>query len=62
MSEAGLNTLSNMIREFDDVIKLKLNAGEPADIEPLRVNVKPGAVPVRAKQRRYPPPKKNFMI
>lgn len=50
-----------MLVEFDDVIKLKLDTAEPAKIEPLRVKLKPDAIPVRAKQRRYPPPKKAFM-
>lgn len=33
----------------------------PADIETLRVNLKPDIVPVRFKQRRYPPEKKKLM-
>lgn len=36
------------------------DAGEPADIEHLRVGLKPDAIPVRAKQRRYPTPKREF--
>ncbi len=30
-------------------------------MEPLRVRLKPGAIPARAKQRRYPAPKREFM-
>ena len=61
MTEKGHKELQGLLPEFGDIIKLELDAGEPADIEPLRVNLKPDAIPVRAKQRRYPPPKKEFM-
>lgn len=61
MSEDGVKSLDRLLVEFDDVIKLKLDGGKPADIEPLRVRLKPDAVPVRAKQRRYPAPKRDFM-
>ncbi len=30
-------------------------------IEPLRVRLKPGAIPIRAKKRRYPAAKREFM-
>ena len=61
ISGKGATSLEELLREYDDVIKLKLDCGEPADIEPLRINLKPGASPVRAKQRRYPAPKREFM-
>jgi len=61
MSIEGQAALRALLIEFDDVIKLKLDAGEPADIAPMKVNLKHDAVPVRAKQRRYPPEKKEFM-
>lgn len=38
-----------------------LSYARPVDTEPLRVNLKPDAILVRAKQRRYPPAKKEFM-
>lgn len=40
---------------------MKLDGGPAANIEPLLIRLKPGAVPVRAKQRRYPPGKRKFM-
>lgn len=61
LSQDGANRLESMIREFSDVIRLKLGSGKPADIEPLRVRLKPGALSVRAKQGRYPPEKREFM-
>ena len=62
ISDEGKEELKSLLLEFQDNVKLKLNAEEPADIEPMRVNLNPGATPVRAKQRRYPPPKRDFMI
>ena len=62
MTDKGRRELEKLLREFGDVIKLKLDATKPADIQPLRVNLKLDAVPVRAKQRRYPPPKREFMV
>lgn len=59
--DTGAEVLENVIREFDDVTKLKLEGGEPGDIEPLRVCLKSDAMPIRAKQRCYPAPKRVFM-
>jgi len=61
LSASGCQELEKLLREFSDVIKLKLDAGKPADIEPLRIQLKPYSTPVRAKQRRYPQPKREFM-
>lgn len=61
LSTKGSKTLEKILRDFGDVIKLKLEGGPPADIEPLKIHLKADAVPIRTKQRRYPPPKKEFM-
>lgn len=50
-----------LLREAGNAIKLKLDPGQPADIELLRIQVKPDATPVRAKKRRYPQLKREFM-
>ncbi|CAN8066229.1 unnamed protein product [Agarophyton chilense] len=46
MSQQGLTELETLLIEFSDTIKLKLDDKLPADIEPLRVNLKQDAVPV----------------
>jgi len=61
LSAEGIISLEKMLCEFGDIIKLKLDGGPPADIEPLKIHLKPDAIPIRTKQRRYPPPKKEFM-
>lgn len=43
------------------MVKLKLDAGHPAYIELLRTQLKPGAVPVLAKQLCYSHPKRDFI-
>ena len=40
---------------------MKLDAGDPADIEPMRIRLKPDTTPIRTKQRRYPQPKREFL-
>lgn len=59
MSEDRLKELKNLLIEYGNVIKTKLDAGTPADIAPLKVNLKPDSIPVRTKQRRYSAPKKS---
>lgn len=61
LSESGCEELEGLLREFSDTIKLKLDVGEPADIEPLKIALQPDAKPIRAKQRRYPQPKRAFL-
>lgn len=61
MSSKGLEELKTLLNEFGDVIKTKLGEGKPANIPPMRVNLKPNSIPVRSKQRRYHPKKKEFL-
>lgn len=49
-----------MLCEFDDIVKLRLDAGQPANIEPLKANLKPDAVAIWSKQRRYTHLKSEF--
>lgn len=57
----GDRSLEGLIREFYDVIKTKLEAEDPADIDPLRDKLKRDAIPVWYKQRSLPTPKREFM-
>lgn len=50
-----------MLQDFGDVIKLKLEEIPPSDIEPIKVHLKPDAIPIRTNQSHYAPPKKEFM-
>ena len=61
ISGKGAKSFEKHLLEYDDVIKLKFDCGALVDSEQLRINLKPGANSVRAKQRRYPAPKRKFM-
>lgn len=59
--DAVCKELDGMLAEFDHTIKIKLDGGTPAEIEPLRVSLKRDAMPGSAKQHRYPRPKRESM-
>lgn len=61
MSESGQAELKFVLKEFGNIVKMKLDGIEPARIKPLRMGLKPGAVLVQGEQRRYPPPKRDFV-
>ena len=59
--EEGLTTdllekLRLLLAKHIDVFRLEIGHDEPIKVEPLRVRIKPGAVPVKCGQRRYPQP------
>lgn len=47
--------LEKMLREYKDVVRVRLNGGPPANVQPHIIRVKPDFVPIRAKPKRYPP-------
>jgi hypothetical protein len=56
LSPEGQTTLRSPLKEYFDVFPLGWKEGDtPVSVEPLRVKLKPGAVPTACKQRRYPP-------
>lgn len=60
-SESGKQKLSEILVEYDDVLRLRLGTGHPADVEPMRIHQRSGAIPVRARQGRHPEAKLHFM-
>lgn len=50
-----------MLRQHLDVVRIRLNSRPPARVTPMTVDLKPNALPVRVKQRRYPPQKRAFL-
>lgn len=61
ISQDGRTKLEALLREFKDIIRLRLNSREPARVKPLELKLKPDSVPVRAAQRKYSPEKRHFM-
>jgi hypothetical protein len=62
LSLGGQAALRGLLTEHFDVFRLGWKEGDtPVKVEPLRVNVKPGAVPTACKQRRYSPLQTQFL-
>lgn len=61
ISPNGRLRLESLLRKYRSIIRVRLNGGEPARVPPLQLKLKEGAVPVRAKPRRYPPEKRIFL-
>jgi hypothetical protein len=60
--DSSLNeTFNEDYDEFRDIWKAKLSANGPGKVTPLKVHLKPDAVPRRAKVRRYAPKHLDFM-
>ncbi|POM80151.1 Hypothetical protein PHPALM_2050 [Phytophthora palmivora] len=56
-----IKQLEILLWENVDVFRLKLGNDPPVNVPPLKVTLKPDAVPVRCKARRYPPQHRDFM-
>jgi len=50
-----------LVFEFKDICRVRLSADGPAKVTPLKVHLKPDAVPRGTKARRYVPKHLNFM-
>ncbi|GMF30936.1 unnamed protein product [Phytophthora lilii] len=59
--EAHVEGLRRLAREFPDVFRLHIGSDPAADVEPLEVQVVPGAVPFRCKLRKYPERQREFL-
>ncbi|ETV95936.1 hypothetical protein H310_10595 [Aphanomyces invadans] len=60
MDETAVDELRNLLVEFQDVFRLKFGRDPPVKVAPLKVHLKPGAVPVKSGLRRYPPTHLTF--
>jgi hypothetical protein len=61
MSIKGAEILNQLVRKFRDVWAIKLGPGAPADVPPMRVQLKPNARPRRAASRRWSAPATAFL-
>ncbi|KAJ8564188.1 hypothetical protein ON010_g7156 [Phytophthora cinnamomi] len=55
------DALSDLVSESRDVFRSELETGEPARVEPRKVQLKADAVPYRCKARSYPPLQQQFL-
>jgi hypothetical protein len=58
---AQLLTLRALVYEFIDIWRVSLSDGPPSALPPLIIKLRPDAVPVRVKLRRYPPAQREFL-
>jgi hypothetical protein len=62
LSPERQTTLRSLLKEYFDVFRLGWKEGDtPVSVKPLRVKLKPGAVPTACKQRRYSPLQTQFV-
>ena len=61
MSELGLSQANSLLSEYRGIMRIKLGADPPANVEPFRISLKAGATPFRSTQRRYAPPQRAFI-
>ena len=53
--------MRDLVFEFKDIWKVRLSADGPEKVTPLKVHLKPDAVPHNAKARGYAPKHTDFM-
>ncbi len=61
ISPEGERELRAIIREYEDVFRLRLGACPPAKVEPLTLKVNPSIKPTKVGSRRYPEQKRRFL-
>ena len=61
MTDDGAIELWKLLHQYADCFRLHLGRDPPVDMPPLEVRLKPDAVPVRCKSRRYPAEQREFM-
>ena len=53
--------LQSLVREYRDIFRSQLGSDPPAKIPPMKISLKPGAKPYRAKPRKYSPSQAAFL-
>jgi hypothetical protein len=62
MPSQDVPTLRHLLDEFTDIWCTSLQAGPPATLPPLVIRLKPDAVPVRVRLRRYSQDQHDFLL
>lgn len=61
ISSKGAAELQNLVREYDDVLRLRVGPGLPADVAPMKIELAENVRPVQARPRRYASDKREFI-
>ena len=62
LSDEGLQTLSEILKDYRDVFRIKLGSDPPADVPPLAITPQENATPYRSPQRRYGQQAWDFIV
>ena len=61
LSQTGHNRLTKMLAANLDLFRTVMSGDPPIKVEPMRTELKPGAVPYRCKPRHYTPEQQKFL-
>ena len=62
ISSEGHEKLRIMLQEYSEIMRVRPCADPPAKVAPLQIQLKQGARPYRATQRRYSPKQRQFLV
>ena len=61
LPEDDATTLRELLHEYRDIFRSRLGSDPPMKVKPMKIQLRKGAVPFRAKQRRYSPQQAAFL-
>jgi Reverse transcriptase (RNA-dependent DNA polymerase) len=61
LPDGSVLALGELLNDFADIWSTSLHAGPPAKLPPLVINLKPDAIPVRVRLRRYSQEQRDFL-
>jgi hypothetical protein len=61
LDSVEIEALRNYVYRDKDIWRVKLSEDGPAKVTPLKIHLKPNAIPRRAKARKYAPKNVDFM-
>ena len=62
LTQDECSLLTSTVYEYRDIFRVRLGREPPARVAPMRVQLKPGAKPTRARPRQYSPEKRQFLM
>ncbi len=57
----GEKRLRTLCHEYADVFRVRLGPDAPANVEPMKVVLKPSVAPVKSRAKKYPADRRKFM-
>ena len=60
-SKSGQHELRELLKDFEDIFRLKLGNDPPADVTLMKIRLKPNSKPIKVKARRYAHNQRKFL-